>query len=111
MRTPTLFKPLLCCSLIVAALALPSSAWTAVAEITDSGTEAAAPASESIAAPAVDNGLPALAAPMPFSEPDHLAPMPMVLANEPVSVPAPEPSGLLLLAIGIGLLWLIRRKR
>jgi hypothetical protein len=54
MRTPTLFKLLMCCMLlVVAALALPTSAWTAPGGITDPGTEAAAtPTGDGIATPA-----------------------------------------------------------
>ena len=113
MRTPTLFKLLMCCMLlVVAGLALPTPAWTAPGGITDPGTEATAtPTGDGIAAPSSDIDPQALVAPQALAEPDRLARMPLGPFHAPVSAPAPEPSALLLLAVGIGLLWLIRRKR
>lgn len=113
MRTPTLFKLLMCCMLlVVAALALPTSAWTAPGGITDPGTEAATtPTGDGVATPGSDIDPQAPAAPQALAEPDRLARMPLGPFHAAVSAPAPEPSALVLLAIGIGLLWLIRRKR
>lgn len=115
MRTPILFKLFLCCTLlIVAALALPNPIRAAVA----TGASLSAPVStqtattsDPISAPPADNNLQALMTPTALDEQDPSTPLAAALINEPAAVVAPEPSALLLLAIGIGVLWLIRRKR
>lgn len=120
MRTPILFKFFLCCTLlIVVALALPNPTRAAVATgagLSDPVTEALTPsaASEPISAPPADNNLQTLMTlmtPTALDELGRATPLSAALTNEPAAVPAPEPSALLLLAIGIGVLWLIRRKR
>jgi hypothetical protein len=117
MRTPILFKFFLCCTLlIVVALALPNPTRAAVATgagLSDPITEALTPsaASEPISAPPADNNLQTLMTPTALDELGRATPLSAALTNEPAAVPAPEPSALLLLAIGIGVLWLIRRKR
>ncbi|WP_374495901.1 PEP-CTERM sorting domain-containing protein [Zoogloea sp.] len=111
MHTPTLFKRLICCTLpMVAVLVMPDPAWTAVGGISDSAADTRTPVSEAIAPPATYGSLPTPPAPPALNEPDRLARMPVGPLNAPVAVLAPEPSALLLLAVGIGLLWLIRRK-
>lgn len=118
MRTPTPFKYLLCCRLLIAAaLALPTPAQTTV--VTSAGlSEPAAvsntpssPVTPLLPPPPADNTLQALMTPTALDEQAQSSALSAALTNEPVAVVAPEPSALLLLAIGIGLLWLIRRKR
>ena len=72
MRTPTLFKLLMCCMLlVVAGLVLPTPAWTAPGGITDPGTEATAtPTGDGIAAPGSDIDPQALVAPQALAEPE-----------------------------------------
>lgn len=117
MRTPNLFKHLLCSTLlIVAALALPTPAQSTVVTGAGLSDPAAVPGTPSspvtpLAPPPADNTLQALMTPTALDEPAPSTALSAALTNEPASVPAPEPSALLLLAIGIGLLWLIRRKR
>lgn len=114
MRTPTLFKLFLCCTLlIVAALAPPTPARAAVATGAALSNPVTTPsaASEPINPPPADNNLQALMTPTALDEQGRTTPLSAALANEPAAVVAPEPSALLLLAIGIGVLWLIRRKR
>lgn len=114
MRTPILFKLFLYCTLlIVAALALPNPIRAAVATGAGLSTPVTAPTatSEPISTPPADNNLQALMTPTALDEQDQSSALSAALTNEPVAVVAPEPSALLLLAIGIGLLWLIRRKR
>lgn len=117
MRTPTPFKYLLCCRLLIAAvLALPTPAQTTV--VTSAGLSEPAAVSNTPSSPVTplppppaDNTLQALMTPTALDEQDQSSALSAALTNEPVAVVAPEPSALLLLAIGIGLLWLIRRKR
>ncbi len=112
MRTPILFKLFLCCTLlIVAALALPPPIRAAVAISAGLSNPVTVTTSEPISAPPADNNLQALMTPTALDEQGRATPLAAALTNEPAAVPAPEPSALLLLAIGIGVLWLIRRKR
>ncbi|MDD2988789.1 MAG: PEP-CTERM sorting domain-containing protein [Zoogloea sp.] len=117
MRTPTTFKYLLCCRLlIVAALALPTPAQTTVvtgAGLSDPATVSPPPTRlvTPLPPPPADNTLQALLPPTALDEQAQSSALATALISEPAAVVAPEPSALLLLAIGIGVLWLIRRKR
>lgn len=86
-------------------------------ELADNAPGTPAPAADTLpflplpeGTPPSDGSLFALPTAALFSDAEQTLPVKTSQAFDPATLPAPEPSALLLLAVGIGLLWVVRRK-